>query len=390
MSSFIKPNLPSGEVEGAWQKTVKNLTNLSIEKKNKFEIIIVGCGLSGSSAAATLAEEGFKIKLLTYHDSPRRAHSVSAQGGINAARSLINEKNKVVIDQLFKDTVLGGDFRAREASCQRLSELSSSIIDQCVSQGVPFAREYDGKLATRRFGGAQVSRTFYARGQTGQQLLYGAYQALSRQVYLGNIELISRRDVLDLVIVNNIARGVIARNLVNGNLETYKAHCVVLATGGYSNVYYLSTNSLKSNATAVWRAYKRGANFANPSFTQIHPTCIPPGDSYQSKLTLMSESLRNDGRIWVPKEINSKDDPENIPEHERDYFLERQYPRYGNLVPRDVASRRAKEICEKGFGIGFGSKGVYLDLKDSIEKDGLEGRKGFILGERGYILKWNG
>ena len=372
MNNFINPNLPSGAIEGGWQKTVKNLTNISTEKKNKFEIIIVGCGLSGSSAAATLAEEGFKIKLLTYHDSPRRAHSVSAQGGINAARSLSDEKNKVVIDQLFKDTLIGGDFRAREASCQRLSELSSSIIDQCVSQGVPFAREYDGTLATRRFGGAVVSRTFYARGQTGQQLLYGAYQALSRQVNLGNIELITKRDVLDLVIVNNIARGVIARNLINGNLETYKAHCVVLATGGYSNVYYLSTNSLKSNATAIWRAHKRGANFANPSFTQIHPTCIPPGGIYQSKLTLMSESLRNDGRIWLPKKIDSKDDPENIPEHERDYFLERQYPKYGNLVPRDVASRRAREICEKGFGIGFGGKGVYLDLQDSIKKDGLK------------------
>ena len=371
MKNFINPNLPTGEVEGAWQKTIKNLSNLTTEKKNKFEIIIVGCGLSGSSAAATLAEEGFKIKLITYHDSPRRAHSVSAQGGINAARSSSDEKSKVVIDQLFKDTVLGGDFRAREASCQRLSELSSSIIDQCVSQGVPFAREYDGTLATRRFGGAVVSRTFYARGQTGQQLLYGAYQALSRQVRLGNIELFTKRDVLDLVIVNDIARGVIARNLINGNLETYKAHCVVLATGGYSNVYYLSTNSLKSNATAIWRPTK-GGEFCKSLFTQIHPTCIPPGGIYQSKLTLMSESLRNDGRIWLPKNIDSKDDPENIPEHERDYFLERQYPKYGNLVPRDVASRRAKEICEKGFGIGLGGKGVYLDLKDSIKKDGLK------------------
>jgi len=372
MSNFINPNLPSGAVEEGWQKTVRNLTNLSRDKKNKFEVIIVGCGLSGSSAAATLAEEGFKIKLITYHDSPRRAHSVSAQGGINAARSSSDRKNEVVIDQLFKDTVVGGDFRAREASCQRLSELSSSIIDQCVSQGVPFAREYDGTLATRRFGGAVVSRTFYARGQTGQQLLYGAYQALMRQVNLGNIELITKRDVLDLVIVNNVARGVIARNLIDGNLETYKAHCVVLATGGYSNVYYLSTNSLKSNATAIWRAHKRGANFANPSFTQIHPTCIPPEGSYQSKLTLMSESLRNDGRIWLPKKLYSNDEPENIPEEERDYFLERQYPKYGNLVPRDVASRRAKEMCEKGFGIGFGGKGVYLDLRDSIKRDGLK------------------
>ncbi len=372
MKNYLNPNLPSGELEGGWQKTVKNLTDIPSEKKKEFEIIIVGCGLSGSSTAATLAEEGFKIKLLTYHDSPRRAHSVSAQGGINAARSLPDERKNIAIDKLFKDTVIGGDFRAREASCQRLSELSSSIIDQCVSQGVPFAREYDGTLATRRFGGTVVSRTFYARGQTGQQLLYGAYQALSRQVNLGNIELIKKRDVLDLVIVNNVARGVIARNLINGNLEAHKAHCVVLATGGYSNVYFLSTNSLKSNATAIWRAYKRGANFANPSFTQIHPTCIPPEGSYQSKLTLMSESLRNDGRIWLPKKNDVKDNPENIPEDERDYFLERQYPKYGNLVPRDVASRRAKEICDKGFGIGFGGKGVYLDLKDSIKKNGIK------------------
>ncbi len=372
MDDLIDANLPSGDLEGGWEKTIRNLSNLSNEKKNKFKIIIVGGGLSGSSAAATLAEEGFKIKLLTYHDSPRRAHSVSAQGGINAARSLSDNQNIDVIDQLFQDTVRGGDYRAREASCQRLAELSSSIINQCVAQGVPFAREYDGTLATRRFGGSLVSRTFYARGQTGQQLLYGAYQALLRQVNLGNIELIKKRDVLDLVIVDDVARGVIARNIINGNLEIYKAHCVVLATGGYSNVYFLSTNSLKSNVTAIWRAHKRGANFANPSFTQIHPTCIPPGDSYQSKLTLMSESLRNDGRIWLPKRINSKDDPENIPENERDYFLERQYPKYGNLVPRDVASRRAKELCDKGFGIGYGGKGVYLDLQDSIKKDGLK------------------
>ncbi len=372
MNNFLNPNLPSGELEGAWEKIAKNLSNFSNSKKKEIEIIIVGCGLSGSSAAATLAEEGFKIKLLTYHDSPRRAHSVSAQGGINAARNSPNESNKDIIDQLFKDTIRGGDFRAREASCQRLSELSSSIIDQCVSQGVPFAREYDGSLATRRFGGALVSRTFYARGQTGQQLLYGAYQALLRQVNFGNIELVTKRDVLDLVVVNNTARGVVARNLVDGNLEIYKAHCVVLATGGYSNVYFLSTNSLKSNATAIWRAYKRGANFANPSFTQIHPTCIPPRDTYQSKLTLMSESLRNDGRIWLPKVFNSNVEPQKIPEDERDYFLERQYPKYGNLVPRDVASRRAKELCEKGYGIGFSGKGVYLDLKDAIKRDGLE------------------
>ena len=372
MSDILNANLPSQNIEGAWGKTVKELSNLSIEKKKEFEIIIVGCGLSGSSAAATLAEEGFKVKLFTYHDSPRRAHSVSAQGGINAARSLSEESTKEDIDRLFEDTVRGGDFRAREASCQRLAELSSSIIDQCVSQGVPFAREYDGTLATRKFGGALVSRTFYARGQTGQQLLYGAYQALMRQINLGNIELYTKRDILDFVVVNNVAKGVIARNLIEGNLEVYKAHCVVLATGGYSNVYFLSTNSLKSNTTAIWRAHKKGANFANPSFTQIHPTCIPPRDSYQSKLTLMSESLRNDGRIWLPKNKNSKETPENIPENERDYFLERQYPKYGNLVPRDLASRRAKELCDEGFGIGYESKGVYLDLGDSIKKNGLK------------------
>ena len=372
MSDILNANLPSENIEGAWGKTVKDLSNLSIEKKKTFEIIIVGCGLSGSSAAATLAEEGFKVKLFTYHDSPRRAHSVSAQGGINAARAESEDRKKEVIDQLFEDTIRGGDFRAREASCQRLAELSSNIIDQCVSQGVPFAREYDGNLATRKFGGALVSRTFYARGQTGQQLLYGAYQALMRQINLGNIELYTKRDILDFVIVNNIARGVIARNLIGGNLEIHQSHCVVLATGGYSNVYFLSTNSLKSNATAIWRAHKKGANFANPSFAQIHPTCIPPRDSFQSKLTLMSESLRNDGRIWLPKKQNSKEDPENIPENERDYFLERQYPKYGNLVPRDVASRRAKELCDDGFGIGYGSKGIYLDLKDSIKKNGLK------------------
>ncbi len=369
----INPSLPTGDLEGAWKRVHSNLSNVSSSNKQKFEIIVVGCGLSGSSVAATLAEQGFKIKLLTYHDSPRRAHSVSAQGGINAARCISNEDSyKDAVDKLFKDTVRGGDFRAREACCQRLSEISSSIIDQCVSQGVPFARDYDGTLATRRFGGALVSRTFYARGQTGQQLLYGAYQALLRQVNMGNINLLAKRDVLDFVIVDNTVTGVIARNLINGNLEIHKSNAVVLATGGYSNVYYLSTNSLKSNATAVWRAYKKGATFANPCFTQIHPTCIPQGDEFQSKLTLMSESLRNDGRIWLPKEVNFNGNHLDIPEDERDYFLERQYPKYGNLVPRDVASRRSKELCEKGYGVGYGGKGVFLDLRDAIKNQGEE------------------
>ena len=373
MSDELNPNLPSGDLEGAWNKYLRSASDISHSNKNNIDLVVVGCGLAGASAAATLAEQGYKVKLITYHDSPRRAHSVSAQGGINAARSSVSEiGNKEVIDNLFIDTVKGGDFRAREASCQRLSELSSLVIDQCVSQGVPFAREYDGNLATRRFGGALVSRTFYARGQTGQQLLYGAYQALMRQVKKGNIELITKRDVLDIVVIENVAKAVIARNLRNGEIEIFKGRAIILATGGYSNVYFLSTNSLKSNATAIWRAYLKGAKFANPCFTQIHPTCIPQGDKYQSKLTLMSESLRNDGRIWVPKFVDDQIDPFNIPEEKRDYFLERQYPKYGNLVPRDLASRRSKELCDKGFGVGYGGKAVFLDLRDSIERDGPE------------------
>ena len=333
------------------------------------KIVVVGGGLSGSAAAATLAQQGYPVKLITYQDSPRRAHSVAAQGGINAARPTDNDVDNS-IQQFFEDTVRGGDFRAREASCQRLAEISSSIIDQCVAQGVPFAREYDGTLATRRFGGALVSRTFYARGQTGQQLLYGAYQALMSQVACQRVELLPRRDVLELIKVNGLIRGVISRNLVTGKIEVHKAQAVILATGGYSNVYFLSTNSMKSNATAIWRAHRQGAFFANPCFTQIHPTCIPTGDAYQSKLTLMSESLRNDGRIWLPKKINDERLPSLIPDSERDYFLERLYPTYGNMVPRDIASRRAREICQAGFGVGPDRRSVFLDLRDAVRSQG--------------------
>ncbi len=369
MSHLPDPCLPTGVCDGAWQRIQTSLPSIPVEKKNGMQIVVVGGGLSGSSAAATLAEQGFHVKLITYHDSPRRAHSVAAQGGINAAKS-IEEDNLDGINELFKDTVRGGDFRAREATCRRLAEISGSIIDQCVAQGVPFAREYEGVLATRRFGGAVVSRTFYARGQTGQQLLYGAYQALMRQVANQRVELLPRRDVLELIKVNGVIRGVVSRNLLSGKLEVFRAHAVILATGGYSNVYFLSTNSLKSNATAIWRAHKQGAFFANPSFTQIHPTCIPLGDKYQSKLTLMSESLRNDGRIWLPKQINDKRHPSDIPELQRDYFLERLYPSYGNMVPRDVASRRAKELCDAGFGVGVDGRSVYLDLRDAILRKG--------------------
>jgi succinate dehydrogenase / fumarate reductase flavoprotein subunit len=341
---------------------------------------VVGSGLAGASAAASLAEQGYQVQLLTYHDSPRRAHSVAAQGGINAARNDANDGDSV--QRLFRDTVKGGDFRAREAGCHRLAEISTAIIDQCVAQGVPFAREYGGTLATRSFGGAQVSRTFYARGQTGQQLLYGAYQALMRQVAAGRVELLTRRDMLELIVVDGVARGVVVRDQRTGALETYTAHAVLLASGGYSNVYHLSTNALKSNATAIWRAHLQGALFANPCFTQIHPTCIPPGDAFQSKLTLMSESLRNDGRVWLPARVGDDRPPERIPEAERDYFLERQYPAFGNMVPRDVASRRARELCLAGHGVGPGGRAVYLDLAESIERDGLpaiEARYGNLL-----------
>jgi succinate dehydrogenase / fumarate reductase flavoprotein subunit len=374
------PRLPSGPVETAWQRCRAELPLISPPNKRRLRLLVVGSGLAGASAAASLAEQGYQVQLLTYHDSPRRAHSVAAQGGINAARNYANDGDSV--RRLFRDTVKGGDFRAREAGCHRLAEISGAIIDQCVAQGVPFAREYGGTLATRSFGGAQVSRTFYARGQTGQQLLYGAYQALMRQVAAGRVELLPRRDMLDLITVDGVARGVVSRHQLSGALEAFTAHAVLLATGGYSNVYFLSTNAVKSNASAILAAHRRGAWFANPCFTQIHPTCIPSGDPGQSKLTLMSESLRNDGRLWVPLRAGDGRPPAAIPEAERDYFLERQYPAFGNMVPRDVASRRARELCLAGHGVGPGGRSVYLDLAEAIRRDGLaaiEARYGNLL-----------
>ena len=369
MTTLLDPFIPSGDLAGSWEKASRSFLSISTQNKERIPIIVVGAGLAGASAAATLAEQGYPVKLITYHDSPRRAHSVAAQGGINAAR-LTENSGFNDIEQLFKDTIRGGDFRSREADCLRLAEISSAVIDQCVAQGVPFARDYNGELAKRRFGGALVSRTFYARGQTGQQLLYGAYQALMNQVSLKKIELFTRRDVLDFINVSGTVKGVIARNLLNGELETFKAQAVILATGGYSNVYFLSTNSVKSNATAIWRAHRQGAFFANPCFTQIHPTCIPLRDDSQSKLTLMSESLRNDGRIWLPKIKMDRRNPIDIPENERDYFLERMYPSYGNLVPRDVASRRAQQLCDDGFGVASNGCSVYLDLRDAVLMQG--------------------
>jgi succinate dehydrogenase / fumarate reductase flavoprotein subunit len=370
MSGLPDPRLPSGPIADAWRRTREQLPLISPLRKRQLHVLVVGTGLAGASAAATLAEQGYRVTVLSYHDSPRRAHSVAAQGGINAARDNAGDGDSV--SRLFADTLRGGDFRAREAGCMRLAELSSGIIDQCVAQGVPFAREYGGTLATRSFGGALVSRTFYARGQTGQQLLYGATQALLRQVAAGRISLLCRRDMLELVCVDGVARGVVCRDLLSGALEVHTAHAVVLATGGYSNVYFLSTNALKSNASAIWRAHRQGALFANPCFTQIHPTCIPSGDAGQSKLTLMSESLRNDGRIWLPAKAGDRRPPEQIPEAVRDYFLERLYPRYGNMAPRDLASRRARELCNAGHGVGPGGRSVYLDLRDAIAEQGVE------------------
>ena len=376
----LDPRVPTGAVEAAWQCCRSDLPLISPPNKRRLRLLVVGSGLAGASAAASLAEQGYRVQLLTYHDSPRRAHSVAAQGGINAARNYANDGDSV--QRLFRDTVKGGDFRAREAGCHRLAEISGAIIDQCVAQGVPFAREYGGTLATRSFGGAQVSRTFYARGQTGQQLLYGAYQALMRQVGAGRVELLTRRDMLELITVDGVARGVVSRHQLSGALEVFTAHAVLLASGGYSNVYFLSTNAVKSNASAILAAHRRGAWFANPCFTQIHPTCIPSGDPGQSKLTLMSESLRNDGRLWVPARPGDGRPPAAIPEAERDYFLERQYPAFGNMVPRDVASRRARELCLAGQGVGPGARAVYLDLAEAIERDGLpaiEARYGNLL-----------
>lgn len=364
----LNAKIPSGPLAEKWTKHKNESKLVAPNNRRKYSVIVVGSGLAGASAASTLGELGYQVYCFCFHDSPRRAHSVAAQGGINAAKNYQNDGDNVW--RLFHDTIKGGDFRAREANVYRLAEVSASIIDQCVAQGVPFAREYGGTLANRSFGGAQVSRTFYARGQTGQQLLLGAYASLSRQISLGNVKMMTRREMLDLVVSNNKAKGIIFRNLVNGEIESFAAHAVVLATGGYSNVFYLSTNALGCNVTATYRAYKRGAGFANPCYTQIHPTCIPVSGEHQAKLTLMSESLRNDGRIWVPKTKGDKRQPQTIPDSERDYYLERKYPSYGNLAPRDIASRSAKEACDNGNGIGPGGLGVYLDFRDSIQRLG--------------------
>jgi succinate dehydrogenase / fumarate reductase flavoprotein subunit len=359
---------PTGPIEQAWEKTKFDLKLVNPANKRKHTVIVVGSGLAGGAASATLGELGYNVKCFCFQDSPRRAHSIAAQGGINAAKNYQNDGDSVY--RLFYDTVKGGDFRSREANVYRLAEISVHIIDQCVAQGVPFAREYGGTLTNRSFGGAQVSRTFYARGQTGQQLLLGAYQALERQVHAGTVEMLARTEMLDLIVIDGKARGIVARNLVTGEITTHIADAVVLASGGYGNVYYLSTNAKGSNVTASWRAHKRGALFANPCYTQIHPTCIPVSGDYQSKLTLMSESLRNDGRIWVPMNKGDKRSPDQIPEAERDYFLERKYPSFGNLVPRDVASRNAKAVCDEGRGVGPTGLGVYLDFADAIRRLG--------------------
>ena len=361
---------PSGALHTCWSNHKESLGTLSGEEANRYKIIIIGTGLAGASAAATLAEKGFNVDAFSYHESPRRAHSIAAQGGINASKNYKNDGDSTM--RLFYDTIKGGDFRSREENVYRLAEISANIIDQCVAQGVPFAREYGGLLDNRSFGGVQVSRTFYARGQTGQQLLLGAYSALSRQLSKGKVRFFPRHDMLDVVVVGGKAKGVVTRNLLSGEVSSHYADAVVLATGGYSNVYYLSTNAMASNVTANWRAHRRGALFANPSFTQIHPTCIPVKNSFQSKLTLMSESLRNDGRVWVPKKKNDPRKPNEIPENERDYYLERIYPAFGNLVPRDVASRRAKEVCDNGQGVGQTGVAVYLDFKHVIKEKGKE------------------
>ena len=371
----LNSNVPEGPLSEKWTEYKSKMNLVAPNNKRRIEVIVVGTGLAGASAASTLAELGYKVKCYTFHDSPRRAHSIAAQGGINAAKNYQNDGDSVW--RLFYDTIKGGDYRSREANVHRLAEVSTDIIDQCVAQGVPFAREYGGLLANRSFGGVQVSRTFYARGQTGQQLLIGAYQALERQISLGHVEMYNRHEMLDLVKIDGKARGIITRNLITGDIERHSAHCVVLATGGYGNVFYLSTNAMASNVTAAWKAVKKGALMANPCFTQIHPTCIPVSGNYQSKLTLMSESLRNDGRVWVPKK---KEDVEairarkktgnDIPEEDRDYYLVRRYPAFGNLVPRDVASRAAKTACDEGFGVNKTGLAVYLDFSAAIIRYG--------------------
>jgi succinate dehydrogenase flavoprotein subunit len=366
----LRSRVPDGPIEKKWDNHRFEMKLVNPANKRKFTIIVVGSGLAGGSGAATLAELGYNVKCFCFQDSPRRAHSIAAQGGINAAKNYQNDGDSVY--RLFYDTVKGGDFRSREANVYRLAQLSVNIIDQCVAQGVPFAREYGGLLANRSFGGAQVSRTFYARGQTGQQLLLGAYQALERQIGKGTVRMYPRTEMLDLVVIDGVARGIVTRNLITGAIESHAADAVVLGTGGYGNVFYLSTNAKGSNATAIWRAYKRGAAFANPCYTQIHPTCIPKSGEYQSKLTLMSESLRNDGRVWVPLAKGDKRPPGKIPDSERDYYLERMYPSFGNLAPRDIASRAAKRVCDEGRGVGPTGLGVYLDFASAIQRLGVE------------------
>jgi succinate dehydrogenase / fumarate reductase flavoprotein subunit len=367
-SGRLDARIPPGRIQDKWSRRRDEMKLVSPANKRRHTIIVVGTGLAGGAAAASLGELGYQVLSFCFQDSPRRAHSIAAQGGINAAKNYQNDGDSVW--RLFHDTVKGGDFRSREANVYRLAELSVNIIDQCAAQGVPFAREYGGALANRSFGGAQVSRTFYARGQTGQQLLLGAYQALQRQVAAGTVRQLPRTEMLELVVVDGRARGVVIRDLVTGRVGSFAADAVVLATGGYGNVFYLSTNARGSNATAIWRAYRKGAFFANPCFTQIHPTCIPRSGEYQSKLTLMSESLRNDGRIWVPKRKGDARRPEDVPEEERDYYLERMYPSYGNLGPRDITSRAAKKVCDEGHGVGPGGLGVYLDFRDAFKRLG--------------------
>ncbi len=364
----LRSQVPEGPLDKMWNQHLFDMKLVNPANKRKYNVIVVGSGLAGASAAASMSELGYNVKCFCYQDSPRRAHSIAAQGGINAAKNYQNDGDSIF--RLFYDTVKGGDFRSREANVYRLAEISVNIIDQCVAQGVPFAREYGGLLSNRSFGGAQVSRTFYARGQTGQQLLLGAYQALEKEIAVGSVKMYSRTEMLDLVVVDGRARGIVVRDLQTGAISSHVADAVVLATGGYGNVFYLSTNARGCNTTAIWRAHKRGAAFANPCFTQIHPTCIPVSGDYQSKLTLMSESLRNDGRVWVPKKAGDNRPPNQIPKEDRDYYLERKYPSFGNLSPRDISSRAAKQVCDEGRGVGPGGRGVYLDFHDAIQRLG--------------------
>ena len=376
MIGELDARIPAGPIAEKWSQHKFDVKLVNPANKRRFEVIVVGSGLAGAAAAATLGELGYRVKLFTFHDTPRRAHSIAAQGGINAAKNYPNDGDSVY--RLFYDTVKGGDFRAREGNVYRLAEVSVNIIDQCVAQGVPFAREYGGLLDNRSFGGAQVSRTFYARGQTGQQLLLGAYQALAHQVARGTVEMYTRSEMLDLVVKDGRAAGIVTRDLTTGAVQSWSAHAVALCTGGYGNAYYLSTNAKASNVTAAWRAHKQGALFANPCFTQIHPTCIPRSDDFQSKLTLMSESLRNDGRVWIPKQLDDPRSPDQIPVDDRDYFLERRYPAFGNLVPRDVASRAIKTEVDAGRGVGPQKNGVYLDFQESIERLGHDVDRGAL------------